>query len=83
MRAPRRITRARSDRSSIAMSAHSTVGEDVDVGLDQVGEAVQVGRPARRSEGGPGRERIVGRAHGEVGLDRRPPRDLREQLAPS
>ena len=62
------------------MSTHSTGGEPLDVGVDQVGEPVEVLGAAGGAEGGPGRERSRRRGDGEIGLPLPSACDLAERL---
>ena len=76
-RAPRdhpRAQRAQQHRHVGALDG----GQALDVRVDEVGQAVQVRRPAGGAERRPGRERVVRRPHGAVGIGGVGARDLGE-----
>ena len=54
--------------------------EPLDVGVDQVGEPVEILGPAGSAEGGPGRECSRRRGDGQIGLPLAAARDLAERL---
>ena len=71
-----RLQRAQQHRHVDALDRR----QPLDVGVDQVGEAMQVDGPPGGAEGGPGRERLGRRGHGQVGLALPTARDLAERL---
>ncbi len=61
------------------MSRHSTGRDALDVGVDQIGQALEVDGAAGGAESGPGRERLDRRADGELGRLGVAARDLGQQ----
>src|SRR5262249_41006158 len=56
------------------------LGDPVDVGVDQIGQPVQVLGPAGSSEAGPAWEGLARGRDGELGLTRASARNLRQRL---